>query len=191
MIHYQEWNYKLNMVKASRKGAPVVFSRVTMEGMFWEEIGFVQASLFPQLCRLEESVEDDVEEDETEDDDENEEDDYDEQDHSYTVICKARVSVVNDWKDDMEDAEDIEVKIETGSKSPESPRERAMEKSVEDIDLERKPDSNQSGVRDENLEKDVGEPMDVDSVSGLPGKADNPRTPDRKVLEIIIPDSVD
>ncbi|KAI4727783.1 hypothetical protein E4T49_04403 [Aureobasidium sp. EXF-10728] len=88
MLHYQEWNYKLEMVTASRKGAPVRFSRAQMAGMFWEETGFVQASLFPQLCRLEE---------------EEDEDDEDEDDN-YTVICKARVAVVADWEEEMQDA---------------------------------------------------------------------------------------
>lgn len=68
MLHYQEWNYKLEMVDASRKGAPVYFSWARMEGMFWEETGFVQASLFPQLCRLEEDVEDDETETDEEED---------------------------------------------------------------------------------------------------------------------------
>ncbi|KAI4720034.1 hypothetical protein E4T48_03672 [Aureobasidium sp. EXF-10727] len=87
MLHYQEWNYNLKMVTASREGAPVRFSRAHMEGMFWEETGFVQASLFPQLCRLEE-------------DDEDDEDEND----NYTVICKARVAVVADWEEEMQDA---------------------------------------------------------------------------------------
>ncbi|KAH0265515.1 hypothetical protein KCU91_g11398, partial [Aureobasidium melanogenum] len=78
MLHYQEWDYKLNMVTASREGAPVRFSRARMEGMFWEEIGFVQASLFPQLCRLEEEHEDED-----------------------TVIYKARVAVVANRGDEV------------------------------------------------------------------------------------------
>lgn len=68
MLHYQDWAYKLEMVDASRKGAPVFFSWARMEGMFWEETGFVQASLFPQLCRLEENVEDDETETDEEED---------------------------------------------------------------------------------------------------------------------------
>ncbi|KAK6006628.1 hypothetical protein QM012_005636 [Aureobasidium pullulans] len=87
MLHYQEWNYKLNMVTASREGAPVRFSRARMEGMFGEETGFVQGSLFPQLCRLEENDED--------------------EDESYTVICKARVVVVATWGDEpMKDVDE-------------------------------------------------------------------------------------
>ncbi|KAG9958294.1 hypothetical protein KCU61_g8467, partial [Aureobasidium melanogenum] len=78
MLHYQEWDYKLNMVTASREGAPVRFSRARMEGMFWEEIGFVQASLFLQLCRLEEEHEDED-----------------------TVIYKARVAVVANRGDEV------------------------------------------------------------------------------------------
>ncbi|KAH0015959.1 hypothetical protein KCU78_g8015, partial [Aureobasidium melanogenum] len=87
MLHYQEWDYKLNMVTASREGAPVLFSRARMEGMFWEETGFVQACLFPQLCRLEEYDED--------------------EDDSYTVIYKARVAVVANSGDQvMEDVDE-------------------------------------------------------------------------------------
>jgi hypothetical protein len=81
MLHYQEWDYKLEMVDASRKGAPVFFSPALMKGMFWEETGFVQASLFPQLCRLQEGdvLKEKGDEDEDEDDEENdEEDDEDE-----------------------------------------------------------------------------------------------------------------
>ncbi|KAI5270546.1 hypothetical protein E4T47_06089 [Aureobasidium subglaciale] len=74
LLHFQEWKYKFNMVPASCKGGPVCFSRARMEGMFWEESGHVQASLFPQLCRLEEKEEDEEE--------------------TYTVVSKARVAVV-------------------------------------------------------------------------------------------------
>jgi hypothetical protein len=73
LLHYQEWDYKLDMVDAGRKGAPVFFSPARMKGMFWEETGFVQASLFPQLLRIEESVrnvEDDEDDEDIEEDDE-------------------------------------------------------------------------------------------------------------------------
>lgn len=60
MLHFQDWEFRFDMVNASRKGDAVRFSRVSMEGLFWEETGFVQASLFPQLCRLEEGNEDGV-----------------------------------------------------------------------------------------------------------------------------------
>ncbi|KEQ71653.1 hypothetical protein M436DRAFT_50619, partial [Aureobasidium namibiae CBS 147.97] len=162
MLHYQEWNYKLDMMDASRKGSPVQFSRARMEGMFWEETGFVKASLFPQLCRIEE----DVEVDETEED---EEDAGDGQDDRYTVICKARVAVVDAWEEDMEDAEDIDVEVKTGLESMESP-----ERPGEDAP-----------------EKDSGEPMDVDRMSGLVGEGEAPRTPGREHSAIVIPDSLD
>jgi hypothetical protein len=45
MLHYQEWDYKLDMVDASRKGAPVAFSPARMKRMFWEETG-----LSKQVC---------------------------------------------------------------------------------------------------------------------------------------------
>lgn len=60
MLHFQEWNYKFDMVSASRAGSPVRFSRARMAGMFWEDTAFVQASLFPKLCRLEENDEHEV-----------------------------------------------------------------------------------------------------------------------------------
>jgi hypothetical protein len=78
MLHYQEWDYKLSMVDASRKGAPVSFGPARMKGMFWEETGFVQASLFPQFCRVQEEsvvkVEDEEDEDDEEEDEEGDED---------------------------------------------------------------------------------------------------------------------
>jgi hypothetical protein len=77
MLHYQEWDYNLDMVDASRKGAPVAFSPARMKGMFWEETGFVQASLFPQLCRLEQNGE--YEDDDEEDDEEDEKDDVEDE----------------------------------------------------------------------------------------------------------------
>jgi len=159
MLHYQEWNYKLDMVDASRKGSPVRFSRARMEGMFWEETGFVRASLFPQLCRIEEDVE-------VDDTDEDEEDADDGQDDRYTVICKARVAVVDVWEEDMEDAENIDVEVKTGLESLEGPGERTPE-------------------------KDFGELMDVDRMSGLAGEGGAPRTPDRELSAIIIPDSLE
>lgn len=182
MLNYQEWTHKLDMVDASRKGSPVRFSRARMEGMFWEETGFVKASLFPQLCRLEGSVEVDGT-------DEDEEDTDDEQDDRYTVICKARVSVVDHWEEDMEDAEDIGVEVEIDLKFPETPRERAAEKIEKTIDLGQKPDRAQSRIQEEP--QVTGEPMDVDRVGDLPGEEEAPRTPDRGISEIIIPDSVD
>ncbi|KAI5209882.1 hypothetical protein E4T39_00637 [Aureobasidium subglaciale] len=83
LLHFQEWKYKFNMVTASRKGDPVRFSRARMDGMFWEESGYVQASLFPQLCRREEDDEDEEE--------------------TYTVVCKARVAVVATVEDAMDE----------------------------------------------------------------------------------------
>ncbi|THX19424.1 hypothetical protein D6D12_10712 [Aureobasidium pullulans] len=83
MLHFQDWEFRFDMVSASRKGDAVRFSRVSMEGLFWEETGFVQASLFPQLCRLEEGNEDG--------------------DNNYTVVCKARVAVTTTVEEEMED----------------------------------------------------------------------------------------
>jgi hypothetical protein len=60
MLHFQEWEFKLSMVEASRKGRAVSFRPATMDAMFWAEAGFVQASLFPQLSRLEGCGEGDV-----------------------------------------------------------------------------------------------------------------------------------
>ena len=159
MLHYQEWNYKLDMVDASRKGSPVHFSRARMEGMFWEETGFVKASLFPQLCRIEEDVE-------VEETDEDEEDADDGQDDRFTVICKARVAVVDVWEEDMEDSENIDVEVKTGFESLE-------------------------GLGEGAPEKDFAEPMDVDCTSGLAGEGEAPRTPSREHSAIVIPDSLD
>lgn len=159
MLHYQEWKYKLDMVDASRNGSPVYFSRARMEGMFWEEAGFVKASLFPQLCRIEEDIEVDVT-------DEDEEDADGEQDDRYTVICKARVAVVNDWEEDMEDEEDIDIEVKTALESLEGPTEEAEE-------------------------EDTGEPMDVDHMDGLSEEGEAPRTPNRRPSAIVIPDSIE
>jgi hypothetical protein len=79
LLRYQEWDYKLEMVDASRKGAPVFLSLARMEGMFWEETGFIQASLFPQLCRIEENDREvEVDEDDEDEELDDEEDDEDE-----------------------------------------------------------------------------------------------------------------
>ncbi|THW40234.1 hypothetical protein D6D21_06940 [Aureobasidium pullulans] len=86
MLHFQEWNYKFDMVSASRAGRPIRFSRARMAGMFWEDTGFVQASLFPKLCRLEENDED--------------------EDETYTIIYKARVAVVAIVEEEMRDIEE-------------------------------------------------------------------------------------
>jgi hypothetical protein len=164
LLYYQEWDYKLEMVDASRKGAPVFFSPARMKGMFWEETGFVQASLFPQLLRIEENVknveddedDEDIEEDDEdieEDDEDIEEDDEDieeddevedevrqdklfqrsssltdDQYDNYTVICKARVAVIPDWDEDMEDAEDVGVEAETDRKASGSHKGRPQER---------------------------------------------------------------
>jgi hypothetical protein len=143
LLYYQEWDYKLEMVDASRKGAPVFFSPARMKGMFWEETGFVQASLFPQLLRIEENVknvEDDEDDEDIEEDDEVEDEVRqdklfqrsssltDDQYDNYTVICKARVAVIPDWDEDMEDAEDVGVEAETDRKASGSHKGRPQER---------------------------------------------------------------
>ncbi|KAI5253725.1 hypothetical protein E4T42_02758 [Aureobasidium subglaciale] len=107
LLHFQEWKYKFNMVTASRKGEPVRFSRARMDGMFWEESGYVQASLFPQLCRLEEDEEDEGE--------------------TYTVVCKARVAVVATVEAAMDekvggDDEEMEGTADSGGVNNTEPR---------------------------------------------------------------------
>jgi hypothetical protein len=131
------------MVDASRKGAPVFFSPARMKGMFWKETGFVQASLFPQLLRIEENVknvEDDEDDEDIEEDDEVEDEVRqdklfqrsssltDDQYDNYTVICKARVAVIPDWDEDMEDAEDVGVEAETDRKASGSHKGRPQER---------------------------------------------------------------
>jgi hypothetical protein len=211
LLHYQEWDHKLNMVDASRKGAPVFFSPARMKGMFWEETGFVQASLFPQLLRIEGNVrvvEDDEDDEDIEEDDEVEDEVRqdkifqqsslltNDQYGNYTVICKARVAVVPDLDEDMEDAEDVGVEAETDQKASGSPREEATGKSMETTRLKQESDQNLSQVHDTTSERDVGEPMDEDTMSDLPGEGvqvtvESLKTLERKPSAIVIPDSSD
>jgi hypothetical protein len=83
----------------------------------------------------------------------------DEQGGSYIVICKARVAVMADWEEDMEDAEDIGVKVETDQEASESLREDDTEKSLETTKPKQEPNQNQSQVHDTASEHDAGEPM--------------------------------
>lgn len=103
MLHFQEWEYNLRMQSTSYEDGPVPFHRGEMEGMFYEEKGFVKAVLFPQLRRLEEGSGDDDEVMYR----------YQQvetlltrvQDDEYTVICKARVAAM-DTENNMEEAEE-------------------------------------------------------------------------------------
>lgn len=53
MLEYQKWQFSFELLPAINKGERTSFDPAEMEGMFAEKTGWVKASLFPQLCRLE------------------------------------------------------------------------------------------------------------------------------------------
>jgi hypothetical protein len=101
-----------------------------------------------------------------------------------------------DWEEDMEDAEDIGVEAETDQVSLKTLGDEVRGKSREPTELKQEPDQIQSQVHDTASEHDVGEPMDEDTMSDLPGERaqvtlESSKTPDRGFSETVIPDSFD
>jgi hypothetical protein len=70
----------------------------------------------------------------------------------------------------MKDAEDVSVEAETDQKASGSRREVATGESLETTGLEQELDQGHSQVQDTISERDVGEPMDEDTMSDLPGE---------------------
>ncbi|THY00818.1 hypothetical protein D6D03_06230 [Aureobasidium pullulans] len=60
MLAYQRCEYTLEMIPAATEGQYGCFDPAEMEGMLGEKTGVIKASLFPLLCRLEMSGQDDV-----------------------------------------------------------------------------------------------------------------------------------
>lgn len=52
MLPYQRWQYTFDMVRAFDEGNRTPLDPAEMQGEFAEETGWVRASLFPQLCRV-------------------------------------------------------------------------------------------------------------------------------------------
>ena len=52
MLPYQRWQYTFDMVRAFDEGDWTAFDPAEMEGDFAGQTGWVKASLFPQLCRI-------------------------------------------------------------------------------------------------------------------------------------------
>jgi hypothetical protein len=112
------------------------------------------------------------------------------------VIFKARVAVRPDWEEDMEDAEEIVVKVETDEEVSESAKRDVRKKSLETTEPKQQLDQKQSQVHVAASEHDVGEPMDEDTMSdllmgGIRGTVEGFKTPDRILSAIFIPDSSD
>jgi hypothetical protein len=96
----------------------------------------------------------------------------------------------------MEDAEDVDIEAETDQKASGDPREEATAKSLKTTGLKQEPDQNHSQVHDTTSERDVGEPMDEDTMSDLPEEGvqvtvESFKTPDRTLSAIVISDSFD
>jgi len=60
MLEYQRWRYTFELMPANDEGHWTSLDPAEMEGMFAEEAGWVKASLFPQLCRIQEDGQDEV-----------------------------------------------------------------------------------------------------------------------------------
>ncbi|THX23850.1 hypothetical protein D6D10_10241 [Aureobasidium pullulans] len=85
MLAYQRCEYTLEMVPAATEGQYGCFDPAEMEGMLGEKTGVIKASLFPLLCRLEMSGQDDT--------------------LSRTVIYKAKVAVAPQAPDTENDTD--------------------------------------------------------------------------------------
>lgn len=53
MVEYQKWQFTFELIPAMDEEERTSFDPAEMEGMFAEKTGWVKASIFPQLCRLE------------------------------------------------------------------------------------------------------------------------------------------
>jgi hypothetical protein len=191
MLDYQRWHYTFEMVPAFDGGNWNALDPTEMEGMFAEEIGWVKASLFPQLCRIQGDGQNEVSSTQK----------YligesltSIQNMRRTVVCKARVAVERDVPSRTEDTEmaggpDVEAKPDL--MSPMSPEERATEQILETIELEHEPDLAHDHVQDAIPQEYVDDSVDDDPMSDLPEEEEIPRTPERGFSETGIPDSLD
>ncbi|CAD0107711.1 unnamed protein product, partial [Aureobasidium uvarum] len=185
MLPYQRWQYSFEMVCAVNEEFYTSFDPMEMEGMYTEKTGWIKASLFPQLCRLEGSGRD--------------------EDFTRTVICKARVAVqaglrgtADGSRKDTKMSEDIHEGAKTDmEKSGEEVTGKSLsiiepDKSLEIVE----PQKSQSQDQDDVMAKDVGEPMDEDSLidalrAGNVIYIDGSMTPEGGASESVIPDSYD
>lgn len=53
MLEYQKWQYTFELIPAVVERDWIPLDPAKMEGMFAEETGWIMASFFPQLCRIE------------------------------------------------------------------------------------------------------------------------------------------
>jgi hypothetical protein len=169
MLEYQRWQYTFELVPAIVGGHWNPLDPAEMEGMFAEENGWIKASLFPQLCRLEGNSRNEVSRAK-----------YcsiarpltSMQDIRRTVICKARVGVQKDVRstteEDTEMAEMINVEAEPDPASPKISKEGTTETTLEVIELEQAPVQSQGQVQDDVPREDLDGPMDEDSVCDPP-----------------------
>lgn len=191
MLDYQKWHYTLELVPAFDGGDWIALDPTEMEGMFAEEIGWVKASLFPQLCRIQGDGQNEV----------SSKQEYlvgksltSIQNMRRTVVYKARVAVERDVPsrtEDTEMAESLDAEAKPDLMSQMSPEERSTEKILETIELEQEPDLARDQVYDAISQEPIDELVDDDPISDLPGEEEIPRTPDRGFLETVIPDSFD
>ncbi|KAG9669467.1 hypothetical protein KCU95_g17543, partial [Aureobasidium melanogenum] len=192
-LPYQRWQYKFEMVPAVDERYWTSFDPTEMESMFVaENTGWLKASLFPRLCRLEW-------------------DDQDEvsgirrlpdgllvfiQNYKRTVICRARV-VVKSHLPTMTNAMGQDTKMSDGLDDETKTGVESVEEEVTD----KSPDiGKKSRIWRQDLDKvgerDVGEPMDEDTMvdalrAGSGVYIDLSETPERESSESGIPDSYD
>lgn len=181
MLEYQRWRYTFELLPAYDEGRWNTLDPEEMEGMFAEETGWIKASLFPQLCRIQEDDQGEVSSTRS---------------HMYwqalisiqnmrrTVICKARVAVEPDDlspTEDTEMAENVGGEAESGLKPPGSPSEEITVKISETIELEQDSNQTQDQVENPASQEDIDQPMDEASLSNSPRETgeESLKTPDR------------
>ncbi|KAH0390434.1 hypothetical protein KCU89_g15597, partial [Aureobasidium melanogenum] len=180
MLPYQRWQYKFEMVPAVDERYWTSFDPTEMESMFVaENTGWLKASLFPRLCRLE----------------------WDDQDENYkrTVICRARVVVksrlptmTNAMEQDTTMSEGLDDETEAGAETTEGVEEEVADKS---LGIEKQSRTSSRGL-EKFGERDVDEPMDedprVDALrAGSRIYVDLSESPEREYPESGILDSFD
>ncbi|KEQ67729.1 uncharacterized protein M437DRAFT_62106 [Aureobasidium melanogenum CBS 110374] len=173
MLDYQKWQFSFDLVSAMGKGERSLFDPSEMEGMFAEKAGWVKASLFPQLCRLEQD---------------------DQENQKRTVVCKARVTVMSTLPI-MTNAIGQDTKMSEDIKDGPEPGFTATVDKNSEIEKPSEPHS-QDQDQDKTVEGDLGKPMNEDAMvdalrAGSGVYIDLCETPERSFPEKSIPDSFD
>ncbi|TIA48938.1 hypothetical protein D6C79_03842 [Aureobasidium pullulans] len=145
MLDYQRWQYKFMLLPAHSDSFLHDFDPAEAEGMFTEKTGKIGASLFPQLARWETG---------------------DTERFTRSVVFKARVSVLKKSdasEGDTEAGTDLEEEVWNGFENDNTDAEESFVQNTDEESMERA-EEDVSQVEEENsvVERDVGEPMDVD-----------------------------